>query len=244
MEINIIVVDCKNCGNKFSGKFCNHCGQSADTHRIGLKFILTELKKTFIQFNSGFFYTVKQMFVNPGNFIKKYLEGKRVSYAKPFSYLIITCGLNVLLYHYMHVNIVLEEIEGLNKDATNDFIMEHYMQIQLAILPVYAFVSILFFKQKVYNFFEFIIIHTYLAGQRILINLLIILLEGYFNDPSQMKVIMNVSMLVTYGIMIWTYINLFSEQPKIKVALKTVAIEVVTFLIILLLAASFVLGIR
>lgn len=242
METDIRIVNCKNCGNQFTDRFCNHCGQTADTQRIDFKFILIELKKTFIQFNVGFFYTVKELFLNPGSFIKYYLEGKRIKYAKPFSFLLIVCGLNVLLYHYLDVNIIREEIEGFNKNSTNDFILEHYMQIQLAILPVYAVVSILFFKQKVYNFFEFIVIHTYLAGQRILLNLLVIPLEAYFSDS--VKIVLRISMVVTYVLMIWAYINLFKEQSKIKVLLKTIAIQALTFVIFLILVAMLVVTIN
>jgi len=138
----------------------------------------------------------------------------------------------------------MEEIKGLNKDSTNDFLLAHYMQIQLAILPVYALVSILFFKQKKYNFFEFIIIHTYLAGQRILINLLIILLEGYWTDANQIKIIMHTSLLITYAIMIWAYINLFKEQSKIIVFFKTVSIQLVTLILLLVLMSLFIVATR
>lgn len=152
MRSDINSIECKNCGNEFSGNFCNHCGQTAATNKVDATFIYEDLKKTFIQFNSGFFFTLKKMFLNPGGFMEQYLQGKRIHYTKPFAFLIITCGLNVLLYHYLHVDIVLNAIEGIDAKQSNDFIFDHYVQIQLLILPVYAAVSVLFFGQKTYNF--------------------------------------------------------------------------------------------
>ena len=114
MRSDINSIECKNCGNEFSGKFCNHCGQTAATNKVDATFIYEDLKRTFIQFNSGFFFTLKKMFLNPGGFMEQYLQGKRIHYTKPFAFLIITCGLNVLLYHYLHVDIVLNGIEGID----------------------------------------------------------------------------------------------------------------------------------
>jgi len=137
------IVRCKNCENEFTGKFCNHCGQAADTDRINYKFVFVELKKTFIQFNSGFFYTLIGLILNPGKFIKEYIEGKRIKFTKPFAFLIIACGLDIVVYHYLNVNIINEEIQGLDKSVVNTFVAGHYAQIQILLLLCMCFHSII-----------------------------------------------------------------------------------------------------
>jgi len=226
------IVRCKNCENQFTGKFCNHCGQSADTDRINYKFVFVELKKTFIQFNSGFFYTLKGLILNPGKFIKEYIEGKRIKFTKPFAFLIIACGLDILVYHYLNVDIVNGEIEGINKSVVNTFVAEHYAQIQILLLPIYAFVSILLFRQRPYNFFEFIIIHCYLAGERILINITLIPILAWLKDnPWQVKMVANWGLFISYSLMIWAYTYLFKEKNTLAVIAKTICVQLITVII-------------
>ena len=50
-------VTCKNCDQTYSGHFCNNCGQSADTHKLNLHFILHDIQHAFFHFDEGVLFT-------------------------------------------------------------------------------------------------------------------------------------------------------------------------------------------
>ena len=57
--------NCKNCGTLITGNFCNNCGQKK-YKRIDKKYLIDEFQYTILHTNKGFFYTVKNLFKNPG----------------------------------------------------------------------------------------------------------------------------------------------------------------------------------
>ena len=81
---------CKNCGNKFSGKFCNLCGEKVYTdHDKTLKHFFEEAFHFITHFDSKFLKTVKLVFFKPGFVSKEISGGARKKYFKPVSLFLI-----------------------------------------------------------------------------------------------------------------------------------------------------------
>src|SRR5699024_2489794 len=92
---------CKNCGNKFEGNFCNHCGQKAEIGKIDAVFFLKEIGGSIFYTDKGFFFTIKELATRPGKAIKEFIDGKRIVYFKPVSFvLIFTILYSILLYSF------------------------------------------------------------------------------------------------------------------------------------------------
>lgn len=227
------MIRCKNCENEFDGKFCNNCSQPADTFKINHLFIILEIRKTFVHFwDDGLFYTTKSLFANPGKAIKEYLDGKRIQHIKPFSFLILTGGLYVLLSRYFHINMLTDDLEGHHANELNNLLYTYYTQIQLLMLVVYAVFSIVFFKRTTYNFYEFIVIHTYLAGQRLLISIVLTIpLLMLLNGKSYIKPVMYISAIPGLLLMIWTYCHLFKNRNTAITITKTLLMIMLTLLV-------------
>lgn len=89
---------CLNCGTEFEGKFCPECGQSAETGRFTMKFILENLLAAFLSKDGGIWFTLKNLFTRPGAMIVEILNGKRRRYFSPFPMLIFALTVYILSF--------------------------------------------------------------------------------------------------------------------------------------------------
>lgn len=111
----MLPVTCKNCGNHFSGKFCNACGEKVYTEKDKKVLHLFEEGFHFItHFEGKFFTTLKAIFTSPGKLSSDYCDGLRKKYFKPLSFFLMLVilylifpvfqGLNMKLkYHEIHM---------------------------------------------------------------------------------------------------------------------------------------------
>ena len=88
---------CLNCGTEFKGKFCPECGQSADTGRFTMRFIIENLLAAFLSKDGGIWFTLKNLFTRPGAMIVDILNGKRKKSFSPFPMLLCSLTLYVLI---------------------------------------------------------------------------------------------------------------------------------------------------
>ena len=91
-------IKCLNCGTEFEGDFCPKCGQSANTGRFTLKFILGNLLAAVLGRDGGIAYTFKNLFSRPGKMIVEILDGKRRMYVSPFPMLFLALTLYILIF--------------------------------------------------------------------------------------------------------------------------------------------------
>ena len=96
-QTEVKTIRCLNCGAEFEGDFCPKCGQSAETGRFTMKFILENLLAAFISKDGGIWFTLKNLFTRPGAMIVEILNGKRRRYFSPFPMLIFALTVYILL---------------------------------------------------------------------------------------------------------------------------------------------------
>lgn len=96
---------CKNCGNSFSGKFCNNCGEKVyNEHDKKVLHFFEEGFHFLTHFEGKFFTTLKTFFTKPGKVSVDFADGVRKKYFKPLSFFIML----VILY------LIFPFFEGLN----------------------------------------------------------------------------------------------------------------------------------
>ncbi|MEP6711489.1 MAG: DUF3667 domain-containing protein [Ferruginibacter sp.] len=166
-------VDCKNCHSNFEGKFCPHCGQAASTHRINALYFLHDLPHSVLHIDKGFPFTFYQLVKRPARALGDYLAGRRVSYDRPLSYVLIMSAISVLIVSrirsYMH------ELEHAGTPLIHTSFLSHYQAIFIFLMiPLAGIITWLVFRKDKYNFWEHILINTYLAAQ---LNVLLVLIN-------------------------------------------------------------------
>jgi hypothetical protein len=76
--------ECKSCGNKFSGSFCNLCGEKVlEAGDRSLRTFMSNIQVTHIFADNRFLKSLKLIIIKPGFLYKEYADGRRVNYTKP-----------------------------------------------------------------------------------------------------------------------------------------------------------------
>lgn len=87
---------CQNCGNTYTGNYCNRCGQSRNTPRYRLSNALRNIAGGFFNIDNGFGRTLTELLYRPGYMIRDFIGGKRVEYFRPFQTLFILAALYIM----------------------------------------------------------------------------------------------------------------------------------------------------
>ena len=170
-------VICKNCSKTFEGNFCPQCGQDAHEHRINASSILHDIPHSIFHIDKGFFYTLVKLFTHPGKMLKEYIDGKRVSYFRPLAYVVLMSAIATFIMKgisWISRSIFLKYNPGGAFPESHGF-FSHYISIFIFLtIPLTALVTWLFFIRQKYNYWEHIVMNTYIAAQ---MNIIIILIK-------------------------------------------------------------------
>ncbi|MBS1774518.1 MAG: DUF3667 domain-containing protein [Bacteroidetes bacterium] len=117
---------CKNCGNNFSGKYCNICGEKVYTeHDRSVVHIIEEAFHFLTHFEGNFFTTIKTMFRKPGQVSLDYTNGIRKKYYKPVTLFFFLIVLYLVAPHVGNINIFPQgldmEMKSYMAHGTNNY---------------------------------------------------------------------------------------------------------------------------
>lgn len=227
-----ITNSCKNCNNNYNGNFCNICGQSSHTQKINFQYVLHEIQHSILHVDSGIFYTIKELFLRPGNSIREFIEGKRIKHFKPAAFVIILSLIYSFLEHKIDKITFIEDgllgiVEGANYDDNHndkeykifEWFIHHYSYTVLFLIPVFSLASFLAFKKSKYNYFEHLVLNNFLFGQITLIFILTIPLSLIFSNNYNVEII-RIVLAVIFAF--WAYFQFFNSIRKFARILNTV----------------------
>ncbi|MFD2598893.1 DUF3667 domain-containing protein [Sphingobacterium corticis] len=191
--------NCLNCGEELINKYCSHCGQKSDTHRITFKnFIFHDVLHGTFHIDKGILFTAKQALIRPGKAALDYISGKRKPYYNVFLLILLTIGLMLFLRHY-YSEIMIEQgrayvkgTRGLNEASQKmDYIFSQKNKIVIFLfVPFAALNSYVLFRRKQLNLSE----HTIIAG---MILLGILLFSTFGNAIFYLNLFIDFSSTVT-----------------------------------------------
>jgi len=111
-------VTCKNCGNRFQGKYCNDCGEKVYTeHDKKISHFFEESLHFITHFDNKFLLSFWLMFTKPGFVAKEFSEGKRKKYFSPVSMFLI----GVVIY------LLFPFLQGMNISFANHLNNNNYL---------------------------------------------------------------------------------------------------------------------
>jgi Protein of unknown function (DUF3667) len=204
---------CLNCENDFEGEFCNLCGQKSATHRFTMHEWLHEIPHSLFHIDSGFFHTLKTLLVRPGDSIREYLQGKRKLLFSPFLYVLILCGVFVIVSHFFVHKPEVEQPEFNGLKETLAYIEENYYKILVVamIVPVTIGSYLAYFKSG-FNFAENLVLNAYLTGQLVIADVIIMLIATTSFDENHKVTFKLIEFFLKYPYWFLTYWQFF--KPK------------------------------
>ena len=223
-------------------KEANSLAENNRPKRIDSSYIIHEITH-LLHLESGFMYTVKQLFIRPGKLVRSFIFEDRSKATKPIIFLIFSATLFTLIFHFFHIEyqfISLSQKIGnadqyLEKKAISDWINNHVGYASLMIGFLIALWIKVFFRKHNYNIYEITILLCYSIGQLLLILLVFSLIEFMLKSES----IAIIGVFTGYFYVFWSIGQFFGEK-KIMNYVKSIVccfLGAVSFWLILMLLA-------
>ncbi|MFN7116007.1 MAG: DUF3667 domain-containing protein [Saprospiraceae bacterium] len=238
-ESKSTVTTCKNCSAVLHGEYCSACGQKTITERITLPKIFHDLFAIFTNLEKGFWYTLKMLFVNPGEVIRNYINGKTVQYYPPLRYLLLWVAISVALSLftglYDQQQEAMQELTTMSqKPEVAEMQRKMQQQIQnemrkylnflpLAMLPFMGLASLLAFRRRGENYAEHLVLNAYAYGQTTAVGIVIQLLILAFPKLIPFLAVKVILLSVLYYTYLYrSFFQVRTAQATIKAVFSTV----------------------
>ncbi|WP_370521823.1 DUF3667 domain-containing protein [Dysgonomonas sp. HDW5A] len=237
ISLKYMEIVCKNCNNQSNTKYCPSCGQFMKAQRIDFHYLIHEIQHSIFHVDKGILYTIKELILRPSQMLKGYLSGKRAKHFKPFAFVTILATIYGFLSHYLHIypNVDIISSSSQTQSAiqiTFDWLYKHYALITYLLIPFNALFSFILFRKSNYNYFEHLVINSYMIGIQILF--LIILLPLHYIFPT---LNLFLPLLLSYLYMSWTFYRIF-ENNLFKSIIKIIGIIIFSSILGLLLGCA------
>ncbi|WBV60558.1 DUF3667 domain-containing protein [Chryseobacterium camelliae] len=248
--------NCLNCSQPITTNFCGNCGQKK-YKRIDRKYIWDEVQYTFIHTNKGFLYSVKNILKNPGKTAREFIDGNRVNHYKPILLAFVLSGISAFISYKIlgMADVVVKNFQSEKyAAAANSQFMHDYMSlitsynsfIMLLSIPFFSFFTYLSFKKWGHNYYEHIVINSYVLSFYTL-SLIILFYPILFFLKGQPATFYNVSMvslLLTPLLLVFFFKEFYNNKPLKAVILRVLAlIGLIIIGAILLFIAVVILGV-
>jgi hypothetical protein len=203
---------CKNCGAELNGKYCSNCGQENLTSRLSVGHLFKDATHGILHWESSILKTFKELILRPGKFIRIYIDGKRKSFVKPFSYFIFIQTVYALTFHWLSdkyfafvsatvtVNGELSESQAAKIEAIKHTVTANITYFNYAFPLILAMFWLLFLKKKTgINYAESLVSGLYLIGTTLFFGIILMLLSNISSQIWEIRFAVNfVYIIVAY----------------------------------------------
>ena len=166
--------NCKNCTQALpdGAGFCPACGQSTRVFTRPWTEVFRELLSELFDLDGRMLVSFRLLLTRPGQLSDEYNRGRRVAYTSPLRmYLLIS----LLFFFVLPMILPKDSIAGLEPDPSHAFSVELYSRGMFLLLPVYALLLKLFYRQTYY--LAHLVFATYLFSAMFIVFALMLSIE-------------------------------------------------------------------
>lgn len=160
---------CKKCNCEFQSNYCPNCGQPSKVERINGRYIVSEIASV-LNFQKGFFYTVKELIIRPGENIRVFISEDRNRLVKPIMFVLISSLIYTIVVRIFHLEDGI--IDGANDALENTifkWVQDNYGYSNIILALFIGLWLRIFFRKYAFNYFEILILLCYIMGVGMLI---------------------------------------------------------------------------
>ena len=181
--------------------------------RIDSAYIIHEMKH-LLHLESGFLFTVKQLFISPGKLIRNFIFEDRSKATKPVIFLIFSATIFTLTFHFFHkewqfFSLNQENIDQYSeKRIISDWMNNHIGYTSLLIGILISLWIKVFFRKHGYNLYEITVLLCYSIGQ-------LLLIVSFFSLPYflfKINLISEIGFFIGSIYVFWAIGQFFGEQ--------------------------------
>jgi hypothetical protein len=224
---------CLDCGTALTDRFCGHCGQPANTHRITLKHLLLhDLTHSIWHVDKGLAFTFYQMITRPGLTIRGYLAGQRTRQFRPVSYLLLLVGISALVMSAFQVDLHQAMLTsqagtaGAAPPALMSVVLERYFALtmkhpslmQLVLMPLNSLVAWWLLRRAGYNYAEVLLGGCFIGGTLTVLNLAVMLPALLAGNRAFLVVASQLVFVPTVVYTLWVNAQLLLAAPALTTA--------------------------
>jgi len=210
---------CQYCNEPIHGNYCSNCGQPEKLEKIDGHYFLQEIGNFFL-INKEMLYTVKNVLINPGESVKRFIAKDRHRFVKPITFLLATSLIYTLANHFFNIGAEdyydqTEQIEGSVLSLIFHWMLIEYPGYTDIITRfIIAFWIRIFFRKSNYNLFEIFILLCFITGITTLFLSIFIIIQGI----THLKLI-QISMYFLAIYLVWA-IGSFYDRKKVTSYIK------------------------
>jgi Protein of unknown function (DUF3667) len=128
---------CKNCNNKYTGNFCNQCGQKQTIGSFTFKHIMAEGLHAFTHADKSILSLVKNLVTDPGKVAYEYIvECKRKKYFNLFTFFLMITALSAF---FASKDLAIKQAVFHDNNEYGQLFNVYSKLLTLATIPVLAF---------------------------------------------------------------------------------------------------------
>ena len=203
----------KKCGTELSDDFCSKCGNPKILKRIDGSYILSEIGSV-LNFDKGIFYTIKELFVRPGENVREFIHNDRNRLVKPIIFIIVCSLIYTIAQQLLKFEDGYANADGFGDSAVSnifEWIQKNYGYTNILMSIFITGWIKLFFKKYKYNFFEIIILLCFVMG----IGMLIYTAFGILESITKMK-ILQIGGIIGIVYTSWAIGTFFDKSKKLN----------------------------
>jgi len=228
---------CINCQTPITSDYCPNCGQKKDVRPVSWRGLFDEFNAMWWGIDNKLIRTVWGLIVRPATVINAYLDGNRVRYIGPLSYLIVMSAVYILTFEFTGVSpkefiqMSSEQFQAPPTEVNQKAFIEDYMQsisdnmrlMAGALIPFLALGMLIFYRK--HNYLQNFLIATYATSQLLWLSVLSVII--YATTGWGIQIYLSIPSLIY---MIWIFGKLNPQKNRIWTWLKAFFAWVVGYL--------------
>lgn len=222
---------CKNCDEIVNSNYCGNCGQKSTVGAINFSTFINEVSENVFQINKGIFFTLKELFLRPGDCIREFINGKRKKHFKPIGYALTFSTIYFLISRLTNENTWMNDVISGFTNAASEidektkvpvlliWLSQNFAYATLLSLPIFSFASFICFWGLGRNYLEHMLLNAYITGQQAIFYTIFLLPKIFINDIYVLELI---PFVVTVLYTLWVFWQFFKDGNKVLIIIRSI----------------------